>query len=129
MRLNRIEVGGGAPGQLARSPRRRVILSGMLESVTGIQKVAVRNLSCTGAMIEGTTVPPAGREVILKAGPLDCFGRVVWTEGNRCGLHFDEPIEMSDVLALHRITAEAVEQASQQEAAEWFLGGGIHARM
>jgi hypothetical protein len=101
----------------------------MLETVTGVQKVAVKNLSCTGAMIEGTTVPPTGREVILRAGPLDCFAEVVWTEGNRCGLRFDEPIEMSEVLGLHRITAEAVEEASRTAAAEWFLSQGAHARI
>lgn len=129
MRLNRIETRGEAPGQMARSPRRRVILTGSLESVTGVQKVAVRNISCTGAMIEGTTVPPAGREVILKAGPLDCFSRVVWTEGNRCGLEFDEPIDMADVLALHGVTAEAAAQAERESAAEWFLSQGRHARM
>ncbi len=49
------------PQQMQRSPRRRVVLKGMLQSVGGTQQVSVRNLSSTGAMVEGTTVPVAGR--------------------------------------------------------------------
>lgn len=124
-------LGGGqqAPTQLQRSPRRKVVLTGMLQSLAGTQQVSVRNLSATGALIEGTTVPPEGREVILKAGKLDCFCRVVWAEGNRCGLEFDEPIAMADVLELHGVTAEAARQASIEAAAEWYRTQGKHARM
>ena len=117
------------PMQLQRSPRRKVVLTGMLESVSGTQKVSVKNLSCTGAMVEGTTVPAKGREVILKAGKLDCFCRVVWSENGRCGLEFDEAIPMADVLELHGITAEAAQAMADREAAEWYLSQGAFARM
>lgn len=123
------EASSQPPAQMQRSPRRKVVLKAMLQSMTGTQQVAVRNLSTTGAMIEGTTVPPVGREVILKAGKLDCFCRVVWVEGNRCGLHFDEPIPMADVLALHSVTAEAVQQAEAEAMAEWYRTQGAFARM
>lgn len=124
-----LDSGSQLPIQMQRSPRRKVVVTGMLEAVTGTQKVSVKNLSCTGAMIEGTTVPPKGREVILKAGKLDCFCRVVWSEGSRCGLEFDEPIPMADVLELHGITAEAAQMAAAEEAAEWFRSQGALARM
>ena len=112
-----------------RSPRRRVVLRGRVESLNGHFPVSVKNLSCTGAMVEGASVPLSGRDVILRAGTLDCFATVVWSEGNRCGLRFDEPIDMADVLALHQITAEHVEHQEMQSMVEWFQTQGRFARM
>ncbi len=132
-KMMRLNTAFGAAQQpqapLQRSPRRKVVLKGVLEAIGGTQQVAVRNLSATGAMVEGVSLPAEGREVILKAGPLDCFCRVAWSEGNRCGLAFDEPIAMAEVLALHGVSAEEVRRAEADAAAEWFLSQGAFARM
>jgi len=121
--------GSAGAGQQPRSPRRRVALGGTLEMLSGNLSVDVRNLSCTGALVEGERVPDAGRDVVLKAPGLDCFGTVVWSDGSRCGIRFDEPLSQAEVVELHRITPEAVRSAELDAAAEWFRSQGRYARI
>jgi hypothetical protein len=105
-----------------------VALTGILESVGGRQSVSVKNLSCTGAQLEGSAMPQSGREVILRAGSLDCFATVAWSGGTRCGIRFEEPLEMEEVLALHQITSDQVEAAEKESIADWFSSQGRYAR-
>lgn len=118
-----------APDQTPRSPRRRVVLIGTVETLSGCTTVSLRNLSCTGAMVEADRAPEAGKEVILKAPGLDCFATVVWSDGRRCGLRFDEPLTQAQVLELHRVTPEVVRSAEARAAAEWFQSQGRYARL
>ncbi len=103
-----------------RSPRRKVVFSGTIETLTGKIRVAVKNVSCTGALVEGEGLPPPGRDVVLHAEDLQLFASVVWQDGERCGLHFDEPLTQAQVLELHRITPAAVHSAELKAAAEWY---------
>ena len=52
----------------------------------------IRNLSETGAAIEGAVLPAPGAEIILRRLDLAVRGGVVWTSGIRCGVHFDRSI-------------------------------------
>ena len=121
--------GGGEKPQVPRSPRRRVVLNGTLETLSARISVALKNLSCTGAMVEGESVPDHGRDVILKTAGLELFATIVWSDGHRCGLHFDEPLSPAQVLELHRITPAAVQSAELQAAAEWFQTQGRYANI
>ena len=103
-----------------RSPRRKVVFNGIVETMSSKIRVAVKNISCTGALVEGEGLPPPGRDVVLHAEDLELFCSVVWQEGERCGLHFDEQLSQAQVLELHRITPEAVHSAELKAAAEWF---------
>jgi hypothetical protein len=111
-----------------RSPRRKTAINGTLETLTSRFKVAIRNVSCTGAMVEGESVPPPGKDVILNAEGMELFCSVVWSDGQRCGLHFDEPLQPAQVIELHRITPEQVRSAELKAAAEWYLSHGSYAR-
>ena len=103
-----------------RSPRRKVVFSGILETLTSKVRVAVKNVSCTGALVEGEDLPPQGRDVILHMEGLELFCSVVWADGSRRGLHFDEELPLAQVLELHRITPEEVRSAEIKAAAEWY---------
>ena len=107
-------------GPVPRSPRRKTVFNGSLETLSAKFPVAVRNISCTGAMAEGDSVPPPGKDLILHAWGLEFFCSVIWSDGQRCGLHFDEPLNQSLVLALHNITPEEVRSAELKAAAEWY---------
>lgn len=48
----------------------------------------IRNLSATGAMVEGPVLPSAGSTVQLVRGGLSTSATVLWQVGNRCGLSF-----------------------------------------
>lgn len=109
-----------AGGKPARSPRRRVLLSGMFHAITTSCAVGVRNLSCTGASIECDGVLKIGAEGVLRAAHLDCLCRVIWRKGNVYGVKFDQPLPNQLVLELHRVTEHDVKRAEAQAAKEWF---------
>jgi hypothetical protein len=88
----------GEEGDQRRSVRFRVILSAKLMTTTSEHNVTLRDISATGALAEGAQVPPSGKDVMLKRGALDVLARVVWSDGVRCGLEFDEPISEADLL-------------------------------
>lgn len=115
------QAGFAGSGQADRMPRRRVLLAGAASSTTGSYPVTLRNLSATGAMAEGEKLPEAGRDVMLQAGPLDLFCRVVWSRDGRCGLAFEEPIPQAVVVALaNHVPDPAADRAAlEAAAAEW----------
>jgi hypothetical protein len=54
--------------------------------------VRIRNVSETGALIEGAGLPPAGEPIQLNRGEAQIDGVVAWSTGTRCGVHFATPI-------------------------------------
>ena len=107
-------------GKPARSPRRRVLISGQFQALTSTQHVAIRNLSCTGASIVSETPLRVGAEGVLVGQGLDQLGRIVWCRGNAYGFKFDDALPNCVVLELHRITANDVARAQSVETREWF---------
>ena len=103
-----------------RSPRRRVVVDGTFHSLTGTYRIAIKNLSCTGALIQCDQALKVGKEGVLQGAKIDQFCRIVWTDGSLYGLHFDEPLAMELVLDLHRITGEERERAESKAAEEWW---------
>jgi hypothetical protein len=67
-----------------------------------------------------------GRDVVLKCGPVDAFGTVIWATSNRRGIQFDRPISTKELLALRDASVSA-EQAGitpdeLQAIADWTNG-------
>lgn len=104
----------------ARSPRRRVLIDGQFQTLTATCPVSVRNLSCTGALIESRVALKVGGEGVLASTRLDCFCRIVWGRGGLYGLSFDEPLHPSVVLDIHRITQSDVDRAQIADARQWW---------
>jgi hypothetical protein len=103
----------GAP---SRSPRRRVLIEGQFQTLTATYPVAVRNLSCTGALIESKV----GGQGVIATPHLDCFCRVIWNRGTLYGLSFDQPLHQSVVLHIHSITQSDVQEAKIADAKQWW---------
>ena len=103
-----------------RSPRRRVVVDGTFHALTGTYRIAIKNLSCTGALIQCGQPLQVGKEGVLEGAHIDQFCRIVWTDGGLYGLQFDEPLPMEVVLELHRITGEDVERAASKAAEDWW---------
>lgn len=57
--------------------------------------VRVRNLSTTGALVEGADVPPVGTRIILRRGTLEAAGSVAWAGTGKAGLTFPQPLSVS----------------------------------
>ena len=81
----------GAPDQ-RRSPRYRVLLIARLVTTCSERIVKLRDLSATGAMIEGPRIPAAGTDILLQRGSLEVFGTIVWKKEMQAGIEFAEPL-------------------------------------
>ncbi len=60
--------------------------------------VRVRNMSTTGALIEGAAMPAAGAAIILRRGALEAPATTAWSEAGKAGLAFEGPVEVSEWL-------------------------------
>ncbi len=73
------------------SPRTNLLLAATAEIDGRALPVRIRNLSETGAMLEGAGLPDAGLKLILKRGDLEVSATVAWAAGPRRGVRFDGP--------------------------------------
>ena len=58
--------------------------------------VRIRNLSRSGALIEGEVVPSAGSTVEVLRNNHSVRAEIVWSKPGRCGVKFDSPIIIED---------------------------------
>lgn len=79
-------------------PRRRVLLTAILETPEGDRNVRMRNLSSTGALIETNRPPPVGTLVTFRRGNTVAPGTIVWATQSMIGVQFIRPIHESEVL-------------------------------
>lgn len=91
-----------------------------------MKRVSLLEVSLEGARLEGADLPAVGRDVVLRCGPVDAFGTVIWATSNRRGVQFDEPINARELVALRR-TSTTAEQAGitpdeLQAIADWSNG-------
>lgn len=56
--------------------------------------VKIRNISSTGALVEGAVIPSLGALVQLVRGPLIVHGLVVWGTEGQCGLKFSGCVDV-----------------------------------
>ncbi len=52
----------------------------------------LENISRKGCRIHATEPLRIGTAAILKIDRTEAFGTIKWVKGQRCGIHFDEPI-------------------------------------
>ena len=88
-----------APNEGKRKTRRaRVLLAVKIGTEFGEVEGRLRDLSRKGALVECSTIPPVGSEVLFTRGTTSVPARVAWTGGNRVGLEFAFMIDESEVL-------------------------------
>jgi len=86
----------GAAGQEPpRAARTNLFIAAVLEIGTASLPVTVRNLSESGALIEGAALPPEGTHVRLVRGSLAAAGKVAWLRERRCGLRLTDPVPIA----------------------------------
>lgn len=107
-------------------PRAYVVLPASAEAISGHRRVKLLDVSRTGARIEGRDLPATGKDIVLRCGQVDTFGTIAWSAGQRCGMQFDEPLAVNELLSLREMAAH--EEASsltpeeRQAAADWQNG-------
>lgn len=98
-------------GRMRRSAqRRRVMLVAKLVSPSSTFDIRIRDVSATGARIEGRALPVQGSDVVLTRGLFSVFGRLVWANGSAGGIAFEEARDeaqlFSDLNEMQRTNAE-----------------------
>jgi hypothetical protein len=83
------------PPQGERSPRTNLLLSATIEAEGIAAPVRIRNLSETGALLEGAALPAVGARLILRRLHLEIGGTVVWSADSRCGVRFEGTISVA----------------------------------
>lgn len=58
--------------------------------------VKIRNMSASGALVEGATLPPVGATVLLRRGSSVAAGKIVWCKGGKAGLKLDQKISVAE---------------------------------
>lgn len=91
-----LSLADGEP-DLRRSPRYSVLIVARLITTSCERIVKLRNISATGAMIEGARIPPAGTDILLRRGDLELFATIVWAKDGQAGLEFDEPLTQAEL--------------------------------
>lgn len=81
------------------NPRSNMFLGALLRAPGFSAPVRVRNMSVTGALVEGAAVPESGTEVQLVRGSLTVPSVVAWSIERRCGLRFSSLACIRDWLA------------------------------
>jgi hypothetical protein len=97
-----------------RSKRHRTLLAATLRGHGCAYSVRIRNISEGGALLEGSTLPACGAELILCKGELQAPVSVVWAQGDRCGVKFLCAVSVPRWLA----PVPTVRQAGQQRLDE-----------
>jgi hypothetical protein len=97
-----------------------------VETLDGTRRLILLEASLSGARLEGEALPPLGKDVVLTCGSVEAFGMIVWAAGNRCGVHFDDPISIPELVALRRVAVAAKDAEMTPEeyeaAADWQNG-------
>ena len=78
-----------------RSQRTHLFLVATLYCERVSNPVRVRNLSASGALVEGAALPPAGTAVILRRGALEAYGKTVWFMPGKAGLLFNGSLDVA----------------------------------
>ncbi|MCD2324059.1 PilZ domain-containing protein [Sphingomonas sp. IC-56] len=79
----------GAESQVARAPRKNLLLAATIEAGTLQATVRIRNLSESGAMLDGAALPNIGTKLVLRRAVIEMPAKVVWQAGGRCGVQFE----------------------------------------
>jgi len=90
------DIGGEAGAEHRVAQRTNLMLAATAEAGGRFNAVRIRNLSETGALIEGSGLPGAGSSLILKRGDLQVSSTIAWAAGERRGLRFDSPTPVQE---------------------------------
>lgn len=79
-------------------PRHPLIWSGEVHYNHSSERVRLRNISATGALIETSLTLPEGAELLLDLGHAgQIFATVSWTRGDKAGLRFEKGFDLKQL--------------------------------
>ena len=76
--------------------RSNVFLAAVIHAGGSCYPVRIRNLSRSGALIDGNDVPGEGEAIRLQRGPHSAIATVVWRRGGACGVVFSSAVPVRE---------------------------------
>ena len=76
------------PDEGRRQERTHLFVAAQLCSASGASPIHIRNMSPSGALIEGAVLPDQHEAATLRRGPLEAKVRIVWKAGRKAGVSF-----------------------------------------
>jgi hypothetical protein len=95
----------------ARPPRKNLLLAASIEAGALSAPVRIRNLSETGALIDGAALPDVGTELTLRRLEIEIGATVMWRTGGRCGIRFAGNVSVDDWVIGKRRTSALFEHS------------------
>lgn len=90
------ELTPSAPHECRHHERTHLFLAAVLYSKAGSCPVHVRDISPTGALIEGSILPDKGEELVVKRAGLEASARIVWKADRKAGVAFTTMIHVAE---------------------------------
>lgn len=78
------------------APRKNLLLAANIEAGARVVPVRIRNLSESGALIDGGALPEVGTDLKLRRLEIEIGATVVWRLGGRCGIRFAGRVHVDD---------------------------------
>lgn len=70
-------------------PGTSVLVPAAIITLSQSGSTTLLNVSRSGAKLRGSKLPAVGEDALIKAGPVEAFGTIVWRHDDLCGIHFD----------------------------------------
>jgi hypothetical protein len=94
------------PPERRRTKRDPLPIAVSLYTVGSSRVVLMLDVSTTGARFKGHSLPEMGKDVMLIAGDVELFGRVVRSEQRQAAIQFEQPIGADQLEMLQRVLEE-----------------------
>lgn len=97
--------------QHERLPRKNLLLGATIEAGALSAPVRIRNLSETGALIDGAALPEVGTKLVLRRLEIEIGATVMWRAVGRCGIRFAGNVSVDDWVTGKRRPSQLFEQS------------------
>lgn len=84
---------------LRSAPRTALFVAAVVVMSGQANPTRIRNLSPSGALIEGPVLPRLGETVTLVRAHLRMTGKAAWVHDGHCGLVFDQTVDVAEWMA------------------------------
>jgi len=81
-----------------REPRQKVHLRARMRSNSGWSDIVIGNSSSRGLMLRCTKAPAKGTYIEVRRSDMCVVGRVVWSDGHRCGVRTQDHVQNASSL-------------------------------
>jgi PilZ domain len=112
--------------RLRRVLREPLLLAASILTIERSRSAVILDVSQSGARLRGSVRAAPGQDLWLRVGCVDTLATVAWTDGDICGVTFDQPLGEDDLDHLRREAKNTIVATMTPEerlaAQDWAFG-------